>query len=488
LAQVTSKLEGGARAIVMTGAPGAGKTLLLSLIQDAYSRRGRSVSRVDLAALFPSALDDQADLLLIDEADTADASALHTAIAEDRGTARSIVLACRPEAVTRLSDELRAVAVHLAPLSPAQAKDFITARVTKAGRADLFTSAALDRLIEASAGSPQALRNLAGMAMFLAAYAQESQIAVSHVEEAVRSQGGFLATETRSDDERGSVADAAETVLPKPVAAVVEPARSSSLADARFDTWPERRPRRGSLTAGAFAAVAALLLVAIAIPRPVLFGTEHEWAARVRPPSMVLAPAGSTPLQTADSLRALDRVAKAVMPGRAVLVIVPAGPLQPIAVTPLETGALPVVETDRRNVAPLASAVVAATSPPPLRSIVGSQARLAPVTVAPPAAERVPAVPQREASAALRERRRELLAQDGNDRKFGSAPVPSGLALPPKYLTANAISVALLDIAEQAGLRYDDEFVAFRACVFRRVSPGGAEQRVFWRAVEVCIR
>jgi len=55
-------------------------------------------------------------------------------------------------------------------------------------------------------------------------------------------------------------------------------------------------------------------------------------------------------------------------------------------------------------------------------------------------------------------------------------------------MTADAISHALLNTAEQAGFRYDAEFVAFRACVFRRVSPGGAEQGAFWRAVETCLR
>jgi hypothetical protein len=58
----------------------------------------------------------------------------------------------------------------------------------------------------------------------------------------------------------------------------------------------------------------------------------------------------------------------------------------------------------------------------------------------------------------------------------------------PKYLTANAMALALVDIAEEADLRDEDQFTGFRACVFQRVSPGGAEYAAFWRAVQQCIR
>jgi hypothetical protein len=138
------------------------------------------------------------------------------------------------------------------------------------------------------------------------------------------------------------------------------------------------------------------------------------------------------------------------MPGRVVLAIVPQGSLQPIAMPPLETGALPPVQLEPRTFAALPSAALGAIPPPSVASVAGAQA------------------------------------------VFGSAPARStSLApplLPPKYLTANAISLALLDTAEMAGLQHDDEFAEFRACVFRRVSPGGAEQRAFWRAVSICIR
>jgi hypothetical protein len=50
------------------------------------------------------------------------------------------------------------------------------------------------------------------------------------------------------------------------------------------------------------------------------------------------------------------------------------------------------------------------------------------------------------------------------------------------------MALALVDIAEDAGLQDDDEFTEFRACVFRRVSPGASEYTAFWRAVQQCLR
>jgi len=143
------------------------------------------------------------------------------------------------------------------------------------------------------------------------------------------------------------------------------------------------------------------------------------------------------------------------MPGRVVLAIVPQNSVQPVSIGSMGKQAPPLTPVERQGVAVTPSRVALATPPLTAASITGSQAVIAP--------ERVGTV-ARETSARL------------------------GLALPPKYMTANGISLALLDIADQAGFRYDDEFVAFRACVFRRVSPGGAERRAFWRAVETCLR
>ena len=467
LAQITGQFEHGVRAVVITGAPGTGKTLLLTLIQDSYKGRNLSVSRVDLAALFPFALDNT-DLLLLDEADSADPLSLQAWLSRHSEMPRTIVLACRPDAAARLCEALGAVAIHLSPLSVSQAKHFMSERVAKAGRADLFAPGALDDLVEASAGLPQALRSLSGMAMFLAAYSQAREIDVSHVEEAIRSQGGFLAAHVAASGEPKSVdtnsislvEDAApeEPVLEEPPREV--PALTSCLADAlvglrpqtKFaEIRPEPRVWFRRFSTGRELAGAALLVLAIAIPQSAFFGTQTDRTARVALASMTPRPANRVPPDsTTDSLRRLDRVAKAVMPGRVVLAIVPQGSLQPIAMPPLETGALPPVQLERRTFAALPSAALGAIPPPSVASVAGAQA------------------------------------------VFGSAPARStSLApplLPPKYLTANAISLALLDTAEMAGLQHDDEFAEFRACVFRRVSPGGAEQRAFWRAVSICIR
>jgi hypothetical protein len=198
-----------------------------------------------------------------------------------------------------------------------------------------------------------------------------------------------------------------------------------------------------------------VLLAALPISGSVLFGTEdhraaHVTLASVTPPTIIRAPRRIA----AEGLSTLDRVAKAVLPGRVVLALVPLGSLQSVSIEPLDKRAVPVPQPARRTVAALPSPLAKPTPPPSATSVAGSQTMIATVPVPPPVVERV------------------------------TAP---RAALPPRYMTANAMALALVDISEQAGFGDDDEFVAFRACVFRRVSPGAAEQTAFWRAVEVCL-
>lgn len=525
-AQITAELERGVRAIVVAGAPGSGKTLLLTLLEDSFMEQSCSVSRVDVAAFVSAASDANADLLLVDEADSADPSVLSAWLSQHRETRRTSVLACRTEAAARLCDALSAAAIHLTALSPAQAKDFIVERVTKAGRADLFTSAALSSLIEASGGSAQALRSLAGMAMFWAAYAQTSQIDVAHVEEAARSQSLVSPKEARSEDvalsgerERSAqntqamplraepapeetavlageptVEDAAiaEFLVEAPVAE--EPALSASLADVVFQPRPERRSRVRAFPLRPFLAAAAILLAAVPISASVLLDREQQ-----RPPPVKLTSATPprvtrAPVQTAeDRLRAFDRVAKATLPGRVLLAIVPQGPLSQPSTVSFEKRAAPVAQPARRSTSTLAAAAAPAPLPPSVTSIAGSQAMIASLPVSPPPVARAPAAPEREAPQYFRQSPSQFAARDEgergiNDAPFRSAPLPPPPYGRPRYMSANAMALALLDISEQAGLRDDDEFTAFRSCVFRRVSPGAAEEAAFWRAVETCLR
>jgi len=518
-AQIVRELGSGSRAAVITGAAGAGKSLLLTLIEESYSRDGCSVSRIDLAALVPPHLDEGTDLLLVDEADSADPSVLQGLLAKNRETLRAVVLACRSEAAARLCHELSAVPVHVTGLSPAQAKDFIIARVTKAGRADLFTPAALDRLIEASGGSPQALRVVAGMAMFLAAYAQAAQIEISHVEEAMRSQSGPVSAEasaadgpgeaeTNADEEPGVADDAApddimllEDELPaeQPAAAPLlthvaqiqtraeERAASASLADVVFERRPEARPRNRAFPK---LAAAAVLLAAIPVSASVWFRTEAQQPAQMTQASVTRPPITRSPSRSpADNLRALERVAQAVMPGRVVIALVPAAPLQQVSIGDARKDVAPPPQTQRRDVTAVASAAATAIPPSAAMSIAGSQAIIAPTSVPPPAAGRAPLSTEREPALGIRRSPSETFARNEDNRGFTGAPSGSASSgVRPKYLTANAMALALLDIAEQAGLRDDDEFTGFRACVFQRVSPGAAEYSAFWRAVQQCIR
>ena len=107
----------------------------------------------------------------------------------------------------------------------------------------------------------------------------------------------------------------------------------------------------------------------------------------------------------------------------------------------------------------------------------------------PPGAERAAPSAEREDAPDAVQAPRESVARNEDDRGFAGAPSGSAsTGVRPKYLTANDMALAMVDIAEQAGLRYDDEFTQFRACVFRRVSPGAAEYTAFWRAVAQCVR
>ena len=316
--------------IVIAGPTGSGKTFLLGLIERAYAANGRSVRRIERGDLIDAALSADCDLLLVDEADSTDPVTLQALLSREEGKRpTSIVFACRPCGRQRFMEDGAPVFVALRGLSPDEARHFVIDSAESAGRANLFSGAALDNLIAASGGSPRLLKSIGGHALFFADAAGADRVDPKHVEDAVLAQFGprsatpegaktpdlesdrSIAPETPAtqsfDSERGE-ADVEE----------IDPQDSLPLDESKlWDPVPNSR----RLFAGAFA-VWVLLLSAVLYDKNFggfLYGTSLSQ----KPVT------DSRPI--ADPLDAMQKVADALMPHRIVLTVISTAPLQQVA-------------------------------------------------------------------------------------------------------------------------------------------------------------
>ena len=206
--------------VVVSGAAGTGKTLLMNMTARAGTDMGLWVRQIDRGDLIPATFNRRADVLLIDEADSMAESTLQRLVSARRKTAAAtIVFLCLPANVHRFaSSGRRTVTVELPALTESDARLFLLERAASAGRPELFAPEALDLLIDGSGGSPRMLRSIAGLAFFNAAFHHAPQIGPKHVVDALASQipGGARLDNALAPSPRSEIDVAAPIETPVP--------------------------------------------------------------------------------------------------------------------------------------------------------------------------------------------------------------------------------------------------------------------------------
>ncbi len=189
--------------ILVTGSASTGKTLLVDMTERACSEKGLSVRRVDRGDLLHLTLGRRSDVLLVDEANAVAESMLEALLPKGGEiTATTTVFLGLPSFAHRFAfSDVRPVVIELTPLPESDARSYLLERAASAGLPNLFTTEALDLIIDGSAGSPRLLRSIASLAFFGAASDGASQINLRYAASALVAQG------------RSGVAKAGETAL-----------------------------------------------------------------------------------------------------------------------------------------------------------------------------------------------------------------------------------------------------------------------------------
>lgn len=157
-------------------------TRIGEFLQDAYARRDRVVLIIDEAQDLPAALSDEIDRLA------------RTGLEAGRGKVNvlNILLVGQPavEALLRPGEDRVAVRVHLGPLSPEEAIDYIAFRLRVAGAdRDLFSAEALRDIAIQSGGVPRLINRICDCALQVASQRNESVVSSDIVAETVRDFG-----------------------------------------------------------------------------------------------------------------------------------------------------------------------------------------------------------------------------------------------------------------------------------------------------------
>ena len=180
--RAAAALLGGTKLLLLTGAPGTGKTVLVEHVARVLRAAGRTVI-IQLADADP-APPDSGMTLCVDEADRLSTSKLRQLLDEAAGT---VIL-------TGLAPLARRVAtgtVHLTlePLAQKEARDYIAKWLALNGRTPAeLDDAAVTTLIESSGGVPRLLSTLLAASSWLAKIGDSPIIEAVHVYEAAESR------------------------------------------------------------------------------------------------------------------------------------------------------------------------------------------------------------------------------------------------------------------------------------------------------------
>ena len=229
---VLDALQAG-RSALLTGPPGAGKTLLLHDLSQTLRQDGvaaRLVDHTDAPRQGP-----RREILLVDEAGSMRAEELASLCRRDA----PCVLAALPSFTERLAElDQSFVRVTLEALAPEDVAQYVASNIAASGQEpDLLEPGAVQALADRSGGLLRLVNALGGAAVFLAALEGAGHVTTRHVEEA-------------DSLRRGATAEtAASGALPSPQA--VPP-------DTPPDTRPQAPPQgtRGSDVAPACASPA----------------------------------------------------------------------------------------------------------------------------------------------------------------------------------------------------------------------------------------
>ncbi len=252
--RVLSAVLDGPSLVLVLGAPGTGKTLLLQELARTLRAAGTDVvlqSRGDLpidAAEIGMAANSgvaRRRVVLIDEADRMNEAALERL---GRLGECAFVLAGMPDPGDDQPDGPSAAAttvVRLAALPRDEVGAFVAARLAESGLgADLLSSEAVARLAEHSGGMPRVLNMLAGAALFLARAERAPRVEAAHVDQAAALRDGDAGM-----DATGPAAPIVPGIVPcrqaeSPLSPVVAPLASSLTAAALLPASLGRRQER----------------------------------------------------------------------------------------------------------------------------------------------------------------------------------------------------------------------------------------------------
>jgi hypothetical protein len=219
-AEILDAFARGERLVVLLGPPGVGKTFLLNDLEHEFRWMGGEVQRVDCGDLLSDKETEQ--VLLVDEADRIDPTALQCLVARASGFA---VLAALPSFSARL-DGVPHRPVTLGPLEAEEVPAYVTARLSAMGTSpERFTREALQALGEASAGVPRLLNILIGTSLFVADMNDDARITDEHVHNTAA---------MRVSMEPPSEADSADDSTGVPRALAVEPSSLAALPAAEL--------------------------------------------------------------------------------------------------------------------------------------------------------------------------------------------------------------------------------------------------------------
>ena len=283
LAEALDALRQGARLINLVGPAGSGKDVLLGRLQGELLDLGLRVRRLTAADEEELAAARDDDVLLVDELRGDLQAALRAALDLGQRLIRpSLVIASLEPLGFGDAGAADCTTVELSPLSAEEARTYLADRVAAGGRRDLFTGAALDRIVEAAEGSRRRLRVLAGNALLDAALEGSDLVTDLHAGRAAAMLPGRSAAQQEGSAPESSAAGGAQPAeLPptaeedplaeeEPVAApphiAVKPADSAVAAsEPEEDEEPASRSgwsRFAPLLALAAAIVAALVFFA----------------------------------------------------------------------------------------------------------------------------------------------------------------------------------------------------------------------------------
>ena len=319
--QVLSAVLAGPSLVLVLGAPGTGKTLLLQELARMLRAAGTDVllqARGDLP--IDAAKTGTADagagrrrVVLIDEADRMNDVAL--ARLGQLGKC-AFVLAGTPDPEDDQPggpSTAAAVVVRLAALQPDEVGAFVAERLAQSGlSANALSAAAVARLAEHSGGMPHMLNMLADAALLLVRTGRSSRIEAAHVDQAAAHQGGDAEIGHAGIGDSGPSPPITPGIVPRQQAepsppVMASPALSFAAAPAPPAPAPpapappapdesRQAPRRRQIAALGVAALGVVFGVAVACGGMVAWHGGHAERASPLMATARLAPTPSGPV------------------------------------------------------------------------------------------------------------------------------------------------------------------------------------------------